>query len=140
MPASTPVISPALPATAVPPDPEVHVPPASASVSDVTAPSQTLAVPDMAAGSGLTVSVKVLKHPSGNVQLISVVPADIPEMIPVTEPIVAMAVLLLLHIPLDGESDNIVVVDGQRLAAPRIAPGCTFTVTTMAVAHPVGSV
>lgn len=41
----------------------LHVPPVVASVSVVDAPTHTLAVPDMAAGSGLTVTVRVTKQP-----------------------------------------------------------------------------
>ena len=58
VPADTPVTTPdAEPTVATPVLPEVHVPPAVASLSVVVSPAQTTAVPVIADGSGLTVTV-----------------------------------------------------------------------------------
>ena len=67
-------------------------------------------------------------------------PVPTAETMPVEEPMVAAAVLLLLHVPLVGASDKIVVVLKQTVCAPRIAPGCRFTVTTVVAMQLAGEV
>ena len=60
------------------------------------------------------------------------VPAETPTtspVVPVPEPIVATAVLLLVHVPPVVASLSEVVVVAQRLAVPDIAAGKGFTVT-----------
>lgn len=64
MPDTTPVDAPAV---ATLPSPELHVPPPVASLSVVVAPGHTLNVPVMAAGTGLTVTVVVVKQPVGRI-------------------------------------------------------------------------
>ena len=68
VPASTPVTTPL-------PDPIVaivvallvHEPPAEPSVKFVVNPAQTLSVPVIAEGNGLTVAIAVIIHPVGKV-------------------------------------------------------------------------
>ena len=63
VPAATPVTTPVEPMTvAWLVVPLVHVPPPVAELSDVVLPTQTLAVPVMAAGLALTVTVAVAVH------------------------------------------------------------------------------
>ena len=63
------------------------------------------------------------------------VPADIPVTIPV-EPIVAIVVALLLHVP-PPTSANGVVYPTQTTGIPVIARGNGFTVTTAVAMQPV---
>ena len=63
------------------------------------------------------------------------VPAEIPVTIPVEEPTVAIAVLLLLHVPPVVESISALVEPAQTLAVPLI-PLMEVTVTTWVVWQP----
>jgi hypothetical protein len=58
----------------------------------------------------------------------AVVPAAIPVTIPVPEPVVAMAELLLLQVPPDNELNKVVADPEQRKAEPVMADGEGFTV------------
>ena len=60
VPTATPVTTPVVIFTeAIPLLMDVHVPPDVAEVSDVEAPTHTLPIPEIAAGSGLTVTTAV---------------------------------------------------------------------------------
>ena len=72
--------------------------------------------------------------------MIAAVPVPTAETMPVTEPTVAAAVLLLLHVPIVGASDRIVVVPVQRAWGPRMGPGCRFTVTMVVAMQLAGVV
>ena len=68
VPADTPVIIPVdKPAVAIPVLPLLQVPPVVASLNTVAAPTQTVAVPVMGEGNGLTVTVTVVLQPVGKV-------------------------------------------------------------------------
>ena len=69
-----------------------------------------------------------------------VVPEDRPDTRPAAELIVATAVLLLLQVPEPGASDKNALDPAQICDAPRIEPGCRFTVATIFVLQPVGRV
>src|SRR5947209_4732202 len=100
LPAATPLSMPVPdPMVAVPVLTLVHVPPEVASVSVVIPPTHATGVPVIAAGTALIVSVAVLKQPPGIVYVITGVPDDKVVTIPVAEPIVAIAGLLLVHVP-----------------------------------------
>ena len=100
VPALTPVTMPVEdPTTATAVLELLHVPPEVALLSDVLAPIQADRVPIMGAGNGAMVMTAVAKQPAGVVKVIVADPADTPVMIPVEEPIVAIAVLLLDHVP-----------------------------------------
>ena len=62
----------------------------------------------------------------------SVVPPAIPVTIPVVEPIVPTAAVLLLHVPAEA-SVSVVVLPTQTVFVPLIEPGNGFTVTTATV-------
>jgi hypothetical protein len=63
VPADTPHAVPVLPTVAIPDEPELHVPPAVASVRLVHAPAHTVVTPIIADGKGLTVATIVAVHP-----------------------------------------------------------------------------
>jgi hypothetical protein len=69
-----------------------------------------------------------------------VVPGTMAVTIPVTEPTVAMDVLLLVHVPPVVALVNVEAVPAHRFITPVIAVGSAYTVTMAVAAHPVGSV
>jgi hypothetical protein len=81
----------------------------------------------------LTVRTAVLIQPPGNVYVIVVLPTATPVATPVFRPMVAIAVLLLLHVPPASASDNEVVVPTQVFSVPLIAAGNGLMVTTAVV-------
>jgi hypothetical protein len=85
---------------------ELQVPPPDASLNDVVKPTHTLAVPAIAPGNGLTVTTDVILQPVGSKYVIVAVPEPAAVTIPEEEPMVAIAPLLLLHIPLAVASVN----------------------------------
>jgi hypothetical protein len=95
----------------------------------VVEPVQTDAVPVIAAGCVLTVTVAVEKQPPDNVYVITAVPALTPVTTPVDEPTVATPVLPLVQVPPDGDELSVVVDPVQTEAVPEIAPGAVATVT-----------
>lgn len=68
------------------------------------------------------------------------VPADTPVTIPVPEPTVATAVLLLLHEPPPEALVSVVVVPGHAVSVPPIAAGNGLTVTAWVARQPVGNI
>ena len=62
-------------------------------------PSQTAVIPVMADGKGLTVNTVVVMQPVGNVYVIVTVPDSTPVTVPVDDPTVAIAILLLDQVP-----------------------------------------
>jgi hypothetical protein len=71
--------------------------------------------------------------------VIVVVPGDTPPATPVPEPIMAIAILLLLQVPPDTESVSSVVDPMPTIKVPVITDGAGFTVTrivTMSVPSP----
>ena len=72
--------------------------------------------------------------------MIVAVPADTPLTIPVSDPTVAVSILLLLHAPPGTTSVNIKLAPAQTTDAPVIGPGDKLTVIEVVVAQPVGSV
>jgi hypothetical protein len=71
--------------------------------------------------------------------VITDVPGITPVTIPELEPTVELP-LLLVHTPPGGVAVNVVVNPTHTLAVPEIDDGDGFTVTTVVVKHPVGSV
>lgn len=59
---------------------------------------------------------------------------------PDAEPIVAIDVLLLLHVPPDVPSVKVVVNPTHVSIAPEMAAGTSLLVITAVAMHPVGSV
>lgn len=99
-----------------------HVPPPP-SVRAVTWPAHTVAVPVIAEGDAVTVMVFVVIHPVGNVNVIAALPADTPVITPVEEAAVAIAVLLLLHVPPPEASLSVIVEPVHTEDPPDTATG-----------------
>ena len=67
-------------------------------------------------------------------------PLETPVTIPVVEPTVATALLLLLHSPPTEGDVNVVVALWQTKAEPGTGAGVPVTVTAEVAVQPVGSV
>jgi hypothetical protein len=136
-------VPPEMPVTAPEPEPTVatpvapvlHVPP-PASVNVVISPGQMTIVPEIALTALFTVTVVNAVHPVGSVYVISDVPGDAPITMPVPEPMVAIVVLPLLHVP-PPASVSVVVPPTHMLVVPLMADGKGFTVSVVFVVHPV---
>lgn len=63
-------------------------------------------------------------------------PAATPDTMPDPEPTVATPVLLLVHVPPDGEELSVVLAPVHTEAVPDIAPGVVLTVTEAMAKHP----
>ena len=105
----------------------LHVPVGVRSVSVVEPPTQIARVPLMAVGLGnisITVVVVVVPHALVDEKVIVAVPAATPVTIPVLEPTVAFA-LLLLHVPdvpVAVASLSVIVDPTHTVSLPVIAP------------------
>ena len=75
----------------------LHDPPGVWSLKAIVNPAQMAVMPEMAAGLGFTVTGNDCR--TGAKVVIIAVPLETPKTMPVPEPTVAMAVLLLLHVP-----------------------------------------
>jgi len=113
----------------------VHVPPGVVELSVVVAPVHTVLLPVMAAGNGLTVTTAVRVQPLVPKHVIVAVPAATPLTIPDDEPMVAIAVLLLLHVAPMLVVLNVVLAPAQTANVPVMALGAGCTVTTTVVKH-----
>src|SRR4051812_12928751 len=102
-PGDTPVTTPVIASTAaIPAAPLLHIPPVTESLSVVVSPTHipiAIGRPVIATGEVLTVTVVVAMQPAGAVYVIRAVPVFIPVAAPVLVSMVAIAVLLLLHVP-----------------------------------------
>jgi hypothetical protein len=115
----------------------LHVPPGVVLVNVVLVPTHTLpSVGDIPAGVVLTVMALVTKQP---VAVMVYVIVAIPVVTPFTTPpavTLATAALLLLHVP-PGVALVQVVLSPIHIDVdpPVIAPGVTFTVTSLTAVH-----
>ena len=117
VPAATPVTMPEVdPTVAIDGLLVSHVPPETASPSVKVPPTPTVVPPDIGA-SGLTVNV-IVAILVPNMYVMVHVPAEIALTIPVDEPTVAIAVLLLLQWPPAVESARVLVAPTHALAVP----------------------
>ena len=105
----------------------LHVPPVDVVDKVMVFPMQTGEMPVIAPGKLFTVTVACTLHPVGNTYVITDVPANIPETIPV-EPIVATAVVPLIHVPPAVPSANVEEEPGQTFIVPVIVAGKGLTV------------
>ncbi len=87
----------------------VQVPPGVPSVADIVNPVQTEFGLTTAAGVTFTVRTDVVVQPAVVVYVIVVVPAETPDILPISAPIVATAVLLLLQLPPTGVEVSVTV-------------------------------
>jgi hypothetical protein len=77
----------------------LHAPPGIASLNVVVPPTQSVVIPVIALGNGLTVTDKVTMLPDNGVNVMVVTPAEMAVSTPVLNPMVATAALLLDHVP-----------------------------------------
>ena len=117
--------------------PLVHVPPAPL-LREIVEPTHTFVTPVIAAGSGCTTSIALMLQPVPRVYVITVVPGTSADTMPVEDPIVAMVVLPLLHVP-PGALLNVVVNPTHTPRDPVIADGNGLIVTVI-VEKQVGAV
>ena len=136
VPALTPETTPVPdPTVAIPTLPLVHVPPAGVELSVVVAPAQITAVPVMAVGAVLTVTVwDAVQLPI--VYEMTAVPALTPKTTPVPDPTVATPVLALTHVPPAGVELSVVVVPTHTLGEPVMGEPVVLTVTSSVTKHP----
>src|ERR1043165_1268474 len=106
----------------------LHVPPAVASDIVTVEFTQTIGVPVIDAGSGLTVIAFDEVQPPGSVYTIFRLPAATPVTTPDTDPTVANDVLLLLHVPPVEVLARVIVAFTHTADGPVTAAGCGFTV------------
>jgi hypothetical protein len=138
VPADTPVTTPVEASTETALPDVLYDPPLVAEDTVMVDPTHTVgADADNAAGKGFTVTVVVRRQPVGRLYVTTEVPAIRPFTVPVAEPTVATAVLLLLQVPPGVTSDNVVVVPMQREKLPAIVPGSGFTVSIADALQPV---
>jgi hypothetical protein len=112
--------------------PLTHVPPTE-FVRVVVVPTQVVAVPPIAAGSALTVTIAVFLQPVGSVYVIVDVPPATPVTKPDDEPMVATPALLLTHVPPASALLSNVVAVTQAFSVPVMAAGRALTVTVEVV-------
>jgi hypothetical protein len=118
-----------------------HVPPVVVLLSVVLAPTQIANVPVMEAGFGLTVSGELTEQPVGSVYMMQPVkPGPAPVIIPVDDPMVAIAVLQVPHVPPSVPSYARPVPPTQRLDGAVIAAGSALMVAGVVTWQPVDSV
>lgn len=112
-----------------------HVPPIVASLSVVVKLAHTLTAPMIGVITPTTFTVAVLVQPEASVYVTEVLPTLTPVTIPVDRSIVAIAVLLLLHVPPVVASDKVVCVPVHTFIFPVIGKAA-FTVTETVALHP----
>jgi hypothetical protein len=108
----------------------VHDPPLIELANVVVDPAQTVAVPDIvpADAEGVILTEVVTTQPVEAINEMVAVPERTPVTIPVVEPIVAIVVFALDHVP-ELVLLSVVVPPTHVPAAPVIDPGAAFTVT-----------
>ena len=119
---------------------EFHDPPAGMLPSVIVEPSHIVDGPVIAVGVALTVNDLVEEHPVGSVYE----RVTTPDANPLTTPVVisrdAIAVLLLVYIPPGGVQLCVTVDPTHTEPGLAVAAGVAYTVTSVAVMHPVPSV
>lgn len=136
VPAATPVTTPVPePAVAIAVLPLLQVPPGVALLT-VTAPpeAQIGVMPEIAAGAGSTVTVRMVLQPELMVYVIVVVPANTPLTIPEVRPIVAMDVEALVQVPPPGLVSEAVPLS-QTVGVPDMAGSAGLTVSVIVDLH-----
>ena len=101
----------------------LHRPPPDASVKASTRPTQTLVIPAIAAGEGLTVTAITELQPAGNVYNIAAEPGVTPVTTPVLPTTLATALLLLLQTPPAVASVKVTGMPVQSGVEPTTAAG-----------------
>ena len=114
----------------------LHVPP-PLLVNSIVAVTHTDVGPVIADGSGFTVMVVTAAQPDAGIYVIVAVPAETPVAIPEPDPIVAMLVALLLHVPPLIGLLSVVLPPMHIWVVPVIAGDGGVTVITPVTAQPV---
>jgi hypothetical protein len=118
----------------------LHVPPDVVLNNDVVAPWQTLIVPKMTDGTGVTVTMAVREQPVERAYVITDVPGITPVTTPDVRSTVAIDGLLLVHVPPAEALLSAVVEPSHTEVVPAISAGRALLVTSTNVLHPVDSV
>jgi hypothetical protein len=114
----------------------LHEPPVVASDNVTVLPTHTCDAPVIAAGVVPTVTTAVTVQPVPSEYVIVDTPGATPVISPVSEPAVAIKVLLLVHVPPPTVLPNVVVCPTQVRRMPVIIPGALFTVTRRVAVQP----
>ncbi len=139
MPWDTPATTPVVLTLATPDALELQKPPGEVLLNVVTSPTQivTGVAGVIATGVALTRTGAVAKHVPIEYEMIAV-PGPTPFTLPVVLPTVAMAVLLLLHVPPGVAFVSVTKLPTHTLAAVgEIGTGVTFTVISRVTKQPV---
>lgn len=117
-----------------------HAPPGIVLTIVLVLPAHTGAAPDKTPGSARvpveTVTTEVVVQPPA-VYVISAVPTATPVTIPDDSPAVAMAALLLAHVPPVAVCERNVIAPAHTVRAPDIEPIGALTVTSVVRRQPV---
>jgi len=114
----------------------VHIPPVVTSLKRVVNPTQTVVVPVIAEGSGLTVTAAIERQPDAVVYVIFAVPALAPETSPLLLPTLAVEAAELLQTPPPILGVSSVLEPTQTCWVP-VIPGVGLTVTDLVETHPL---
>lgn len=118
----------------------LHVPPEEVVINVVLLPAHRLIVPDIAAGTRLTVTTSDVVQPAVVVYTMVAVPAATPVTTPDATLTAAVEVILLLQVPPEGVELNVVVAPSQTVSVPDKGVGIGSMLITalpvMAVVQP----
>lgn len=117
----------------------IHMP-LPPSVNVMVEPTHTAPGPDMADGAVFTVTTTVETQPPPSEYVTVVVPEMFAESMPLSDPIPATLVLLLVQVPPATVLVRVNVLPGHSAPPPLMAPGAGLTVTVFVTEQPVGSV
>jgi hypothetical protein len=121
--------------------PLVHVPPGVASLSDDVVPAHNPALPVMATGGGVMVTVAMeVQPPSESRYVMFEVPAITPVTMPVNPPTVAILVFPLVQPPPGVGLLSVVVESTQIVLIPVIGAGALDADIAVVIMQPVGSI
>jgi hypothetical protein len=91
----------------------------------------------IAAGAAVTVITVDVVQPALTAYVMRVVPGVIPVTTPVNEPIVATAVVPLVHVPPPVLLVNVIVEPGHTVPGPTIGPAADITLTVVVTRQPL---
>jgi hypothetical protein len=114
----------------------LHTPPAVASLNVAVVPEHIGLTPVMAAGTGLTVTGVVRLQPPPSEYVIVADPSDTPVTTPVSDPTAAIAVLLLLHRPVELVLSEKTVVPYKHTGPPVTGAGSALATTVVVAVQP----
>jgi hypothetical protein len=101
----------------------LHVPPEDVLLNGMVCPVHRMLFPTILAGNELTVTGVVTAQPPGIAYVIVADPEENPETTPVFTSTIATSVLLLLHVPPNEASLNVVPEPKHIFVMPDIADG-----------------